>query len=105
MVHGTARLVKPIGLTGPAKWTKLAQTIHHHKNFNLLGSVQYIHARLVVNCCLLNCALMVKNHINSYLYLLYDATNLKDSQTLCALFAGPVTNVHHYLTTHCDLIT
>ena len=30
-------------VTGPAKMDKLAQTTHHHINFNILGSVQYIY--------------------------------------------------------------
>ena len=83
---------------GQQKWTKLAQTTHHHKNFNILGSAQYICALFVVKCCLLNCALMVEKSCQFLNYVFfYDETKLKKMVKFYVptwtLFAGPVPNM------------
>ena len=58
---------------GQWKWTKLAQTTHHHKNFYILGPIQYI-----VICKLLPIKLFIDGRkIMSIPSICYNATKLK----------------------------
>ena len=105
-------------VTGPVKWTMLAQTTPKHKKLSILDTVKCICFLKVATCCLLNCPLILLLEISGKYckqIISYDALKFKNAGKFYVptwkIIAGLVTNsfgtnIHAYFiiithTIHC----